>query len=54
MSDSDFSGFEEDGNYDEEGLSKDISIANELDISLIEEYAIIIIGVRMCLLMCRH
>ena len=34
MSDSEFSGFEEDETYDEEGLSKifsDISIASELD-----------------------
>ena len=57
MSDSEFSGFEEDGNYDEEGLSEifsDISIASELDISLIEEYDIISIDLRMCLLMCRN
>ena len=30
------------------------SIASELDISAIEEYVIIIIGISMCLLMCRH
>ena len=38
MSDSELSGFEEDGNYDEEGLSEifsDISIESELDISFI-------------------
>ena len=58
MSDSELSGFEEDGNYDEEGLSEifsDISIENELDISATEKYVIIIIiGLSMCLLMCRH
>ena len=44
MSDSEFSGFEEDGNYDEEGVSEifsDISIVSELNISPIEEYAIL-------------
>ena len=57
MSNSEFSGFEEDGNYDEVGMSEicsDISIASELDISLIEEYANIIKGLIMCLLMCIH
>ena len=58
MSDNEFSGFEGDGNYDAEGLSEifsDISMASELDISAIEEYVIIIIiGLSMCLLMCRH
>ena len=57
MSDGELSGFEEDGNFDEEGLSEiysDISIESELDINVIEEYAVIIIGLRMSLLMCRH
>ena len=55
MSDSEFSGFEEDGNYDE-GLSEiftDISIISKLNISLLEEYDIIIINLRICLLICK-
>ena len=46
MSNSEFSGFEEDWNYDEEGLSEifsDISVASKLDIRATEENVIIII-----------